>query len=346
MNKKNWLLVLSAFVFTVTTFSSCKKSDDDNGDEKSTEWFQKAAYKGPQTSSAASFVIKNIAYVTTGQSNNAGSKPIHLKATYAYDPASNTWSEKDTLTDNSARSGRRGAIAFSIGDFGYVGGGNDGANYLSDFYKFDPSAARGKQWTKIADLPIPLAYAVAFSIGGKAYVGTGETTLSGGVTFTNQFFKYDPDLNKWEAISDAPFTAKRKGAFVFMVNNVAYVGGGVSNSSNPKDFYKFDGSKWTQLADISRSDASYNYELTRSNAVAFAIGGNGFLVGGLKGSIAINSVAKYHVSGDYWTTENTNFGGTARQDAVGYAIGSTGYVTTGLNGSTRFDDNWSFTPLY
>ncbi|WP_282636221.1 Kelch repeat-containing protein [Sphingobacterium thalpophilum] len=345
MNKKNWLLVLSAFVVTVTTFSSCKKSDDTE-DEKSTEWFQKAAYKGPQTSAAASFVIKNIAYVTTGQSNNAGSKPIHLKTTYAYDPASNSWSEKDPLADDAERSGRRNAIAFTIGDFGYVGGGNDGSNYLQDFYKFDPAAERGKQWTRIADLPIPLASAIAFSIDGKAYVGTGETTVNNGVTFTNQFFKYDPSANKWEAINDAPFTAKRKGAFVFMINNVAYIGGGVSNSSNPKDFYKFDGSKWTQLADISRNDGTYNYDLTRSGAVAFALNGNGFLVGGLKGSIAINSVAKYNVSGDYWTTDNTNFGGTARYDAVGYAIGATGYVTTGLNGSTRFDDNWSFTPIY
>ena len=339
MNKKNWLLVLSAFVFTVTTFSSCKKSND-TSEEKSTEWFQKAAYKGPQTSSAASFVIKNIAYVTTGQSSNAGSKAVHLKNTYAYDPASNTWSEKDTLADKDARSGRRGAIAFAIGDFGYVGGGNDGANFLKDFYKFDPSAEKGKQWTKVADLPIVLANAVAFTIGGKAYVGTGETTIANGTAFTNQFFKYDPELNKWEAIPDAPFAAKRKGAFVFVSGNAAYVGGGVSNGGYPTDFYKFDGSKWTQLADLD-NDRGVN----RSNAAAFVIGSNGFLVGGSKGT-ASSSVVKYNISGDSWTYDNTSFNGGARQDAVGFAIQSTGYVATGLNGTTRFDDNWSFTPVY
>jgi len=345
MNKKNWLLVLSAFVVTVTSFSSCKKSND-NTEDKSTEWFQKAAYKGPQTSSAASFVIKNIAYVTTGQSNNAGSKPVNLKNTYAYDPASNTWSEKDPLADNNAESsGRRGAIAFAIGDFGYVGGGNDGANFLKDFYKFDPSAEKGKQWTKVADLPIVLANAVAFTIGGKAYVGTGETTIANGTSFTNQFFKYDPDLNKWEAIPDAPFAAKRKGAFVFVSGNTAYVGGGVSNGGYPADFYKFDGTKWTQLADLNRKDGTYSYDMTRSNAAAFVIGNSGFLVGGLKGT-ATSSVVKYNISGDYWTSDNTALGGGARQDAVAYTIQSIGYVATGLNGTTRFDDNWSFVPVY
>ena len=76
MNKKNWLLVLLAFVFTVTTISSCKKSDDST--TKSDEWFAKAAFKGPQTSSAASFLINNVAYVTTGLASNAGGKPCLL----------------------------------------------------------------------------------------------------------------------------------------------------------------------------------------------------------------------------------------------------------------------------
>ena len=40
---------------------------------------------------------------------------------------------------------RLGALAFSIGGYGYVGTGfND--NYLKDFYRFNPNAAAGKQW--------------------------------------------------------------------------------------------------------------------------------------------------------------------------------------------------------
>src|SRR5690606_22762443 len=115
MNKKNWLLVLLAFVFTVTTYSSCKKSDDDDDSDKSDEWFEKAAFKGPQTSSAASFLINNIAYVSTGLASNAGGKPFRVQDTYAYDAASNTWAEKAPFTGVA----RNGAIGFSIGNIGY-----------------------------------------------------------------------------------------------------------------------------------------------------------------------------------------------------------------------------------
>lgn len=341
MNKKNWLLVLLAFVFTVTTFSSCKKSDDDTSD-KSDEWFEKAAFKGPQTSSAASFLINNIAYVSTGLASNAGGKPFRVQDTYAYDVASNTWAEKTPFIGVA----RNGAIGFSIGNVGYVGGGNDGTNNLKDFYKFDPAADGGKgAWSPIAPLPIALSNAVAFTLNGAAYVGTGETVINGGTTNTNEFYKYDPSANTWQAINDAPFSAKRKAAFSFVLNNVAYVGGGISNGSYPKDFYKFDGSKWTKLNDLNRSDNSYTYDLTRSNASAFAINGTPFVVGGYKNAV-INSVWKYNVGGDYWTNDNGAFAGSARQDAVGFAVGNNGYITTGLNGSTRFDDTWMFTPIY
>src|SRR5690606_25828049 len=226
-----------------------------------------------------------------------------VQDTYAYDAASNTWAEKAPFTGVA----RNGAIGFSIGNIGYIGGGNDGTNNLKDFYKFDPTADGGKgTWSPIAPLPIALSNAVAFTLNGAAYVGTGETVVNGGITNTNEFYKYDPSANTWQAISDAPFSAKRKSAFSFVVGNVAYVGGGISNGSYPKDFYKFDGSKWTKLNDLNRADDSYTYDLTRSSAAAFAINGTPFVVGGYKNAV-INSVWKYNIGGDYWTNDNGNF---------------------------------------
>jgi N-acetylneuraminic acid mutarotase len=56
-----------------------------------------------------------------------------VKDTYAYDAASDTWAEKAPFTGVE----RNGTIGFSIGNIGYVGGGNDGTNNSTDFYKFD-----------------------------------------------------------------------------------------------------------------------------------------------------------------------------------------------------------------
>ncbi|MGJ1407842.1 Kelch repeat-containing protein [Sphingobacterium siyangense] len=336
MNKKNWLLVLLAFVLTATTLSSCKKSDDDDDDED--EWFQKAAYKGPQTSAAASFVIDKIAYVTTGLASRTNGTPFRIQNTYAYNATANTWSEKTAFPGVA----RNGAVGFTINNIGYVGAGNDGTNNLKDFYKYNPTS---DTWEQIASLPIAVNTAVAFTLNGVAYVGTGETTTAGGTTATNEFYKYDPAKNTWEDVEDAPFTAKRKGAFAFVINNIAYVGGGLSNGSYPKDFYKFDGSKWTKLNDINRDDDSYTYNLARSNASSFVINGYAFVVGGSAGSVT-NSIWKYYPNGDYWDNDNQVFQGSSRQDAVGFSIDGNGYITTGLNGSTRFDDTWMFTPIY
>lgn len=342
MNKKNWLFLLLAFVVTMSVFSSCKKNDDDDSDED--EWFQKAAFKGPITSSAASFMINNIAYITTGATTTAGGKTAYVAETYAYDAASNTWTEKKTFPGSA----RIGAIGFSIGNIGYVGAGNDGTNNLTDFYKYDPTS---NTWSAIAPLPIAVNSAVAFSINGVGYVGTGSTTISSGKSNTSAFFKYNPTANAWEAIADIPYTEKPNAAFSFVVNNVAYVGGGATAGGTAiKDFYKFDPSKanpWEKLNDLNRDDNSYTYNLTRSNASAFVINGTPFVVGGSNGTTgtAINSVWKYNVAGDYWTSDNGAFAGSARKNAVGFAVGNNGYITTGENGS-RFDDTWMFTPIY
>lgn len=338
MNKKNWLLVLLAFVFTVTTFSSCKKSDD--SEDKSDEWFQKSAFKGPQTSAAAGFLINKVAYVTTGLTTNAGGKPVRVKDTYAYDATSNTWSEKSVFPGEA----RHGAVGFSIGNVGYVGGGNNGTKNFSDFYKYDAST---NTWSAIASLPIAVNSAVAFALNGVGYVGTGETTtLSGGTTNTSAFYKYDPAKDTWVAIDDIPFSSKVRSAFTFVANNIAYVGGGYSNGAYSKDFYQFNGTKWEKLNDLNRSDDSYSYTIARSNASAFVINGTPFVVGGENGSV-INSVWKYNISGDYWTNDNGAFAGTPRKDAIGFAVDNNGYITTGINGSsTRFDDTWMFTPIY
>ncbi len=342
MNKKNWLLVLLAFVFTVTTFSSCKKSDSDT--DKSDEWFQKAAFKGPVTSSAASFLINNIAYITTGATTNAAGKTAYIKDTYAYDAASDTWSEKAGFPGEA----RIGAVGFAIGNVGYVGAGNNGTDNLSDFYKFDMSS---NTWTQIASLPIAVNGAVAFTVNGVGYVGTGSTTTaSSGKKNTTAFYKYNASSNTWETIADIPYTEKPNAAFSFVVNNVAYVGGGsTAGGAAIKDFYKFDPSKenpWTKLNDLNRSDDSYTYSLARSNASAFVINGTPFVVGGSNGSV-INTTWKYNVGGDYWTNDNGVFAGPARKDAIGFAVGNNGYITTGINGSsTRYDDTWMFTPIY
>ena len=69
--------------------------------------------------------------------------------------AQGTWTQKA----NFGGIARSGCFAFSIGNFGYMGGGN----LMTDFWKYDPS---NNSWTQEANMTDGLTHAFAFVING------------------------------------------------------------------------------------------------------------------------------------------------------------------------------------
>ena len=92
---------------------------------------------------AAAFALNGKGYVTTGGIKD-GSTVTYVADTWEYDPASNTWTQKDDYKGGA----REGALAFSIGGYGYVGTGynDDTIGWMLDFYRFNPNAAAGMHW--------------------------------------------------------------------------------------------------------------------------------------------------------------------------------------------------------
>lgn len=90
--------------------------------------------------------------------------------------------------------------------------------------------------------------------------------------------------------------AKRYFGTAFVIDEVAYICCGRNNSTDLVDFWKFDGSNWTQLRDIADTDSDNDYDddyaITRSEAVSFVIGGRGFVATGIRNSTSLSS--------DYW----------------------------------------------
>ena len=169
-----------------------------------------------------------------------------------------------------------GALAFSIGGYGYVGTGyND--NYLKDFYRFDPNAAAGQQWTIVSgfggykrqygtafviddvayiccgdnngtlvdDLWITRAGTVSFVIDGRGYIATG--TRSG---VTSDYWVYDPEEDLWYGDSDDDYTpmtnvhnvssggSSRSYAVSFSTGKRGFVLSGSSGTSYFDDVYE------------------------------------------------------------------------------------------------------------
>lgn len=328
MNKKNWLFVVLACVFSLTAFNSCKKSDDDDSttDTGPTEWVKDSAFDGDPRSAAASFQIGETGYLATGiLSTNDRTKDV--------------WAFKNkiwTRIADFAGEARNGAVGFTIGSKGYIGTGFNGTDVLNDFWSYDPAT---NVWTRIADFPGEARYgAVAFTLNGAAYVGTGATKTQ---KTLKDFYKYDPASNTWSVVN-TPLKNKRVNAFVFVVGNKAYVGGGMDNNQFPEDFYSFDGTNWVELAPLKDTDNTY--DLTRQSASTFVIGNFGYVVGGKKASV-LGNVWKYDVAANTWVDKHQALPQNAREGAISFSIGGKGYLTTGMNSATKFDDTWVFTQV-
>jgi hypothetical protein len=195
----------------------------------------------------------------------------------------------------------------------------------------------------------------------RAFVGWGQDI--------NQFdykdlWEYDDVNNVW--IQRPGTGSKRMYPFIFVIDNLAYVGGGydpAGGNSYPVDINAFDvsklapdgsGSPWSAKNGLTGKDQNGNaitQPKTRQQASTFSIGGFGYLT---MGSAGAGDCWQYTPSTDTWLqyfsmTTNIPIAGASRSGAVGLTvqIGSDyyGILTTGGNSSLKYDDCWKFNPL-
>ncbi len=139
---------------------------------------------------------------------------------------------------------RTEAVAFAIGDLGYITTGVGGASvYYNDLMHYSMSSDTFAIRTPGNTLPNPRFGAVAFSLNGYGYMGLGIDDS----TYYNDFWKYDPIGNAWTQEADFGGTP-RFGSVAFSVCNYGYVGLGEDlNSTYRQDFWRYDptSNSWT-----------------------------------------------------------------------------------------------------
>lgn len=324
----NWLIKL--LLLTVVLFAgvACSSDEDDDPDE----WIRGADFEGLPRSGAASFTIDGYTYVTTGY----GTSSNRFVDSWRFNPTQQNW----TRVADFPGEARNNAVSFVMNGKGYVGLGTNSNVMFKDFYEYDPAT---NDWTRVADFDGDARYAaVAFTLRDVGYVGTGKDM--DGQDF-NDFYTYTPNANGgvWTKIASTP--QKRSFAFVFVLNDLAYLGGGTSNNQNVSTFYSFDGTSWTPKEDLSGRDDDYTYNLTRLTPAVFVLNGHAYMSGGLSANNGspTTSTWRYVVSGDYWE-EHQAFGGSARHQAVSFVHDGAAYVVTGRSGTSPFYDMWRFIP--
>jgi hypothetical protein len=193
----------------------------------------------PQRSFASTFAIGDVIFFCCGESvpPQTGLLSVYYHDLWAYDTNSGQWSR---LADFPGTE-RSHAVSFVINGKAYVGTGckftytqSTGSVYsliavktlFKDFYEYTPS---GNSWKKIADINIPDAGRIdmsSFVSNGDGYVGLGLVeSLSSGVA-QKDFYKYTVASNSWVKLTPS-FPVAVWGAFSFVINNQAYVGGGI-----------------------------------------------------------------------------------------------------------------------
>ncbi len=259
-------------------------------------------------SHAVGFAINGKGYVATGKTTETE----YLDDVWEYDPKQNSWSQKDNYPYGPVIE----ALAFSIGNYGYVGTGydkdEDGIN--KEFYKFDPSAASGSQWTYQEDfMPDKRRGGLAFVIDDKAYIGLGINNN----TNNYDFWRFDPSSsNPWtklydlydydddEDFDDDYAAIQRAYAVALVIDGKAYITTGESLSSYRSDYWIYD----------PEIDLWYNYDPNDDKI-------------------------------DLTNYKSGKISFSARRGAVAFGNGKRGFFATGEAGSTtQLDDTWELLP--
>jgi N-acetylneuraminic acid mutarotase/surface antigen len=274
--------------------------------------------------------------ITASMSSHYNFSPVSISATVSnadltdqnFTATAIPWVQKTDVGGTA----RVFAVAFSIGNKGYIVTGCSRTTCYKDTWEYDPAS---DIWTQRADFGgSGRPYATGFSIGSKGYLGTGTTS------FSKDFWEYDSVTNKWTQKADFG-GFRRSGALGFSIGSKGYIGmGGTYDGSTyafgSKDLWEYDPATdiWVQKADFSG--------LARSGAVGFSIGNKGYV--GMGNTIAGGTQVTYT---DFWEYDPvTNIwtrkaDGKARMRPVCFSVGNKGYVGLGFNNEKDF---WEYDP--
>lgn len=244
--------------------------------------------------------------------------------------AQGVWTQKAPFSGIA----RWGAISFSIGSKGYVGGGYDGSNNFSDFWEFDPSA---NTWTQRAPIPVARRAAYSFEINNKGYVCLGANSTS--VPTLTDLWEYDPTTNSWNAKANFPGTA-RYGGTGFAIGSKGYVCcGNEGTASGPlsNQLWEYDPSinSWNQKTNFM---GNARYGMTHGS---FVIGAKAYVGLGGNSSTQFSDFYAYDQTTDSWS-QVANYPGAGRGYPFGFGTCYKGYMGTGHGSGIPYSDFWQY----
>ncbi|MGB2751691.1 MAG: kelch repeat-containing protein [Pyrinomonadaceae bacterium] len=218
---------------------------------------------------------------STGGTNSYGAAYVFADA-FATSPAGCAWTNDVQYPINIRNQGAavQGTSIFSFG-------GLSNNVVMANAYKFD-----GDRWTAIAPLPVALWGTAVASDGTYLYIAGG---LNAANTTVNTLYRYDPVLNTYSNMQNAP-SATWVSSAAFVNGKIYKVGGlttSVGGAVNTVSAYDIAGNTWSAAA---------NYPGGALGWIATAVDG-GFIysAGGTDGNISLSLKAyRYDPVGNTW----------------------------------------------
>ena len=183
---------------------------------------------------AVAFSIGSVAYVGLGvYAQGIPSITMTLSDLWAYDPASNSWTQRAPLPS----AGRGMAVAFVIETDAYVATGYGYSSTVpQEMWKYNSVA---NSWEQVASLPAELSRseAVGFSINGFGYVSLGRQSGAA----LSDLWRYRPATDSWQQQTSFP-GSPREAAVACSIGNKAYIchGGNLAGTVSYHDMWSYE----------------------------------------------------------------------------------------------------------
>lgn len=238
-------------------------------------WVQVDDFPGIGREKTVSFTIGEKAYVIGGYNRDLTTE--EMGDVWEFDP-SNDSSQWTQLSDFPG-SARYNAVGFSTNGKGYFGTGNDGDNYLNDFWAYTPD---GDSWEEIISLRgQKREEAFTFTVGDQIFVGGGRNNG----LYQTDLWQFDQDEIDWidrsiddddDEYDDFYDGVARVNCAAFVVNDKAYLAMGY-NSGILSSVYEYDPSSdnWESRTSFEGTARQYCTSFVLNNEAYVLTGQSG-----------------------------------------------------------------------
>jgi len=216
-------------------------SDAHRFDSETNSWEQLADFPGGPRGYSYGVASGDKAYIGFGRNSSE-----YTNDWWEYDMQADSWTQ---LADFPS-AGRNHPAFVIVNQSVYVGLGSNSSGNLGDWWEY---SITNDEWTEKAyfengDRHHPFY----FGIGDYPYVGFGHGNSNGnGYNIYNDFYKYDPFIDEWIALSDFPSEGRVAGT-QFSYNGKGYVLSGDGDDHSSLDSgelweYNSETDSWIQL---------------------------------------------------------------------------------------------------